>query len=48
MYVYLAGYRRVADALDGAMAEHLRIADRWHEAKAELIRDGHWLEYLYD
>ena len=48
VYVYLAGYRHVAEALDEAMAAHLRIADRWHEAKAALVRDGHWLEHLYD
>jgi NAD(P)H-flavin reductase len=48
VYVYLAGYRRIAEALDDAMAEHLRLADRWQEAKAALVRDGHWLEYLYD
>jgi len=48
VYVYVAGYRQVAEALDNAMAEHLRLADRWHEAKSALVRDGHWLEYLYD
>lgn len=48
VYVYLAGYRRVAGALDEAMAGHLRLADRWHDAKAALVRDGHWLEFLYD
>ena len=31
-----------------AMAGHLRLADRWHDAKAALVRDGHWLEFLYD
>jgi len=48
VYVYLAGYRSVAEALDKAMADHLRLAGRWQEAKSALMRDGHWLEYLYD
>ena len=48
VYVYLAGYRGVAEALDAAMAEHLRLPGRWQEAKSALVRNGHWLEYLYD
>lgn len=48
VYVYLAGYRENARALDEAMCAHLRVADRWYDAKAALIRDGHWLESLYD
>jgi hypothetical protein len=34
--------------MDEAMARHLRLAGRWEEAKAALVRDGHWLEFLYD
>ena len=34
VYVYLAGYREVADALDEAMNTHLRLAGRWDDAKA--------------
>jgi len=48
VYVYLAGYRRVAEAMDEAMAQHLRLRGRWQDAKSELISNGHWLEYLYD
>ena len=48
VYVYLAGYRTVAQALDEAMAAHLRIPERWYDAKSGLVRDGHWLEYIYD
>ncbi len=48
VYVYLAGYRSVAAAMDRAMADHLRLEGRWEEAKSALVRDGHWLEYLYD
>lgn len=48
VYVYLAGYRSVAAAMDRAMSDHLRLKGRWEEAKSALIRDGHWLEYLYD
>jgi hypothetical protein len=48
VYVYLAGYRAVAEAMDASMSRHLRLPGRWHEAKAALVRDGHWLEYLYD
>jgi sulfite reductase alpha subunit-like flavoprotein len=48
VYVYLAGYRDVANALDKAMESHLRLAGRWQEAKADLVKDGHWLEMLYD
>jgi len=48
VYVYLAGYRSVAAAMDEAMSQHLRLAGRWQEAKSALINDGHWLEYLYD
>lgn len=48
VFVYLAGYRSVADAMDREMAEHLRLAGRWQEAKSALVRDGHWLEFLYD
>lgn len=48
VFVYLAGYRSVAEAMDQAMARHLRLPGRWEEAKAALVRDGHWLEYLYD
>lgn len=48
VYVYLAGYRNTADALDVAMAEHLRLAGRWAETKAALIKNGHWLEFLYE
>jgi ferredoxin-NADP reductase len=48
VFVYLAGYRSVAEAMDRSMAEHLRLAGRWQEAKSALVRDGHWLEFLYD
>jgi hypothetical protein len=48
VYVYLAGYRSTADALDAAMVEHLRLAGRWEEAKAALVKNGHWLEFLYE
>lgn len=48
VFVYLAGQRSVAAALDEAMSRHLRLAGRWEEAKAALKSDGHWLEYLYD
>jgi ferredoxin-NADP reductase len=48
VYVYLAGYRRMAEALDAAMAEHLRLAGRWEEAKSALQKNGHWLEFLYE
>lgn len=48
VYVYLAGYRSVAESLDRAMAGHLRLTGRWEDAKAELVRTGHWLEFLYD
>jgi sulfite reductase alpha subunit-like flavoprotein len=48
VYVYRAGCRGVAAAMDEAMAKHLRLAGRWDEAKAALVSDGHWLEYLYD
>jgi ferredoxin-NADP reductase len=48
VYVYLAGYRDVAEAFDAAMESHLRLPGRWLEAKDALERDGHWLEYLYD
>lgn len=48
VFVYLAGYRSVAAALDRAMADYLRLPGRWEEAKAALARDGHWLEFLYD
>ncbi|MCB1802832.1 MAG: hypothetical protein KDI82_14165 [Gammaproteobacteria bacterium] len=48
VYVYLAGYRQIAAALDVAMGEYLRIPERWQDAKAALVRDGHWLECLYD
>lgn len=48
VFVYLAGYRAVAEAMDEAMARHLRLPGRWQEAKSALVRDGHWLEYLYD
>lgn len=48
VYVYLAGYRSVAAAMDDAMSRHLRLSGRWLEAKNALVSDGHWLEYLYD
>jgi len=48
VFVYLAGYRAIAEAMDQAMARHLRLPGRWEEAKGALVRDGHWLEYLYD
>lgn len=48
VYVYLAGCRSIAAALDEAMSDHLRLHDRWSDAKAALIRDGHWLEQLHD
>jgi len=48
VYVYLAGYRSVAESLDRSMSDHLRLAGRWEEAKKDLIRAGHWLEFLYD
>jgi hypothetical protein len=48
VYVYLAGYRSIAEALDRAMSDHLRLPGRWEEAKADLVRSGHWLEFLYD
>lgn len=46
--VYLAGYRTIANALDEAMAKHLRLPGRWEEAKAELKLQGRWREFLYD
>jgi ferredoxin-NADP reductase len=48
VYVYLAGYRSIAEALDRSMSDHLRLAGRWQEAKQELVRNGHWQEFLYD
>lgn len=48
VYVYLAGYRAIADAMDRTMSDYLRLSGRWQEAKDALIRDGHWLEILYD
>ena len=48
VYVYLAGYRSVADAMDKAMTEHLRLHGRWSDAKAALQQNGHWQEWLYD
>ena len=48
VFVYLAGYRGVAQAMDEAMAHHLRLSGRWQEAKAALVSAGHWLEFLYD
>jgi len=48
VYVYLAGYRAVAAAMDEAMARHLRLPGRWDEAKAALVSGGHWVEFLYD
>lgn len=48
VYVYLAGYQQTAQALDRAMAEHLRLPGRWEEAKAALRENGHWLEFLYE
>ena len=48
VYVYLAGYRSVAAAMDEAMTRHLRLPGRWEEAKDALVSDGHWLEHLYD
>lgn len=47
VFVYVAGYRAVADAMNASMSEHLRLSGRWHEARAELIRSGHWLECLH-
>ena len=46
--VYLAGYRVVAEALDEAMAGHLRLPGRWEDAKATLKKTGRWREFLYD
>ncbi|MGB5201708.1 MAG: hypothetical protein WBR56_17590 [Sedimenticolaceae bacterium] len=48
VYVYVAGYRAVAAALDDEMSRHLRLAGRWQETKSKLVSEGHWLEYLYD
>lgn len=48
VFVYLAGYRSVAARLDAAMEAHLRLPGRWQEARSALIRNGHWLEFLYD
>jgi sulfite reductase alpha subunit-like flavoprotein len=48
VFVYLAGYRRAAAALDQAMSEHLRLSGRWLDAKADLVKGGHWLEHLYE
>ena len=48
VFVYVAGYRKVVEAMHEAMAEHLRLPGRWQEARAALEKDGHWLEYLYD
>jgi ferredoxin-NADP reductase len=48
VFVYLAGYRDVAERMDAAMDQHLRLSGRWQEAKSALIQTGHWLEFLYD
>lgn len=48
VYVYLAGYRHIAEAFDKSMEQHLRLPGRWSEAKAALKQTGHWREYLYD
>jgi ferredoxin-NADP reductase len=47
VFVYVAGYREVAERMDEAMEAHLRLPGRWREAKAALKRNGHWLEFLY-
>lgn len=48
VFVYLSGYRDVAARLDAAMEGYLRLPGRWQEAKSALVRNGHWLEFLYD
>lgn len=48
VFVYVAGYRDVAQRMDLAMNEYLRLSGRWQEAKSALIQTGHWLEFLYD
>lgn len=48
VYVYIAGYRSIAASMDRAMSDYLRLPGRWQDAKAALMADGHWLEYLYD
>jgi ferredoxin-NADP reductase len=48
VFVYVAGYREVAARLDAAMEGHLRLPGRWQDARSALIRNGHWLEFLYD
>lgn len=47
VYVYRAGYRKIAEAMDAAMDEHLRMPGRWQEAREALIKAGHWQEVLY-
>lgn len=46
-YVYVAGLMPVRDALDELFGNMSGSADRWAKRKAELIRQGRWVELLY-
>ncbi|MCB1773207.1 MAG: hypothetical protein KDI88_06285 [Gammaproteobacteria bacterium] len=47
VFVYVAGYRDVVERMHAAMDAHLRLQGRWQEAREALVRNGHWLEFVY-
>ncbi len=46
-HVFLAGMKKVAAALDGAMAKAAGSSERWVNAKQELIEAKRWSELTY-
>jgi ferredoxin--NADP+ reductase len=45
--VYLAGMKKIADALDQAMAKAAGSAEAWQAVKQRLVQDRRWSELTY-
>lgn len=45
--VYLAGMKKIADALDQAMEKAAGSAERWQSVKRRLVEEGRWSELTY-
>ncbi|NIP18942.1 MAG: ferredoxin-NADP reductase [Xanthomonadales bacterium] len=46
-YVYVAGQKRIRDALDRLFGDLTGSRDTWAQRKADLVEQGRWVELLY-
>ncbi|KOR31452.1 oxidoreductase [Achromatium sp. WMS2] len=46
-FVYLAGLEKISTALDAAMSQAAKSANRWRWLRQEMMEQGRWAELLY-